>query len=167
MACNKLTGFTQDSCLSNIGGIKRVWLAEYVDGAAETATTSGITSVTGFTTGITWQEFPLKKNSAQATSEYQIGDGGSVFVQTTLEMNFNRQDANKRMAMVSLAGNELIAVYEDANGNRWFLGKDNPVSISAGGGETGTQKTDVNKYSVSLQIDIKLFIWEKLGKKIV
>ena len=153
MACNKLTGFTQDSCLGNIGGIKRVWLAEYVDGAAETATTSGITSVTGFTTGITWQEFPLKKNSAQATSEYQIGDGGSVFVQTTLEMNFNRQDANKRMAMVSLAGNELMAVYEDANGNRWFLGKDNPVSISAGGGETGTQKTDVNKYSVSLQDD--------------
>lgn len=153
MACNKLTGFTQDSCLGNIGGIKRVWLAEYVDGAAETATTSGITSVTGFTTGITWQEFPLKKNSAQATSEYQIGDGGSVFVQTTLELNFNRQDANKRMAMVSLAGNELMAVYEDANGYRWFLGKDNPVSISAGGGETGTQKTDVNRYMVSLQDD--------------
>lgn len=153
MACNKLTGFTQDSCLSNIGGIKRVWLAEYVDGAAETATASGITSVTGFTTGITWQEFPLKKNSAQVTSEYQISDGGSVFVQSTLEMNFNRQDANKRMAMVSLAGNELMAVYEDANGNRWFLGKDNPVSLSAGGGETGTQKTDVNRYMVSLQDD--------------
>ena len=153
MACNKLTGFTQDSCLGSIGGIKRVWLAEYVDGAAETATTSGITSVTGFTTGITWQEFPLKKNSAQATSEYQIGDGGSVFVQTTLELNFNRQDANKRMAMVSLAGNELMAVYEDANGNRWFLGKDNPVSLSAGGAETGTQKTDINKYMVSLQDD--------------
>ena len=156
MACNKLTGFTQDSCLGNIGGIKRVWLAEYIDGAALTNTVTSadtIQSVTGFTSGITWEEFPLKKNSAQATSEYQIGDGGSVFVQTTLEMNFNRQDSAKRMAMVSLAGNELMAVYEDANGSKWFLGKDNPVSISAGGGETGTQKTDVNKYSVSLQDD--------------
>lgn len=153
MACGKLQGFTIDRCLSNIGGIKKVWLAEYIDKAATTGTTDSATTITAITSAATWEEFPLKKNSAQATSEYQVGDGGSVFVQTTLEMNFSRQDAYKRMAMVSLAGNELMAVYEDANGEKWFLGMDNPVSLNAGGGATGMQKTDLNQYTVSLVDD--------------
>jgi hypothetical protein len=104
-------------------------------------------------TDITWYEFPLKKNSASAESVYQVGDGGSVFCQTTLAMTFNKQDAVKRMAIQSLALNELYAIYEDANGNRWFLGKDNPVTLSEGGGATGQQKTDLNSYNVSLVDD--------------
>lgn len=162
MACGTLKSFTQDSCMGNIGGIKRVWLAEYdADDAIVTYTsdsgeTSGqtlISAVTFSDSAKTWHEFYLKKNSAQATSEYQVGDGGSVFCQTSLEMNFNRQDAAKRAAVQSLALNELFVIYEDANGKKWFLGKDNPVTLSAGGGETGTNKTDLNKYNVTLVDD--------------
>lgn len=158
MACGTLKSFTQDSCLGNIGGIKRVWLAEYdandtIVMSADTDGNSFVSAVTFSDSAKTWNEFYLKKNSAQATSEYQVGDGGSVFCQTTLELNFNRQDAAKRAAIQSLALNELFVIYEDANGYKWFLGKDNPVTLSAGGGETGTQKTDLNKYNVSLVDD--------------
>ena len=156
MACGQLKDFTLDSCSGNIGGIKRVWLAEYDNGnVISTGETDDVKSVTAVTlaSGITWHEFPLKKNSANAESAYQVGDGGSVFCQTTLTMNFNKQDAAKRMAIQSLALNELIAIYEDANGNRWFLGYDNPVTMSEGGGSTGQQKTDLNSYNVSLVDD--------------
>lgn len=156
MACGILKTFSQDTCIGNIGGVKRVWIAEYDNGnVISTGETDGVVSVTAVTlaSGITWQEFPLKKNSASVESAYQVGDGGSVFCQTTLAMTFNRQDAAKRMAIQSLALNEVIAIYEDANGNRWFLGKDNPVTLSEGGGSTGQQKTDLNSYNVSLVDD--------------
>jgi hypothetical protein len=156
MACGTLMDLTMDKCLGNIGGIKRVWLREY-DADAEFAISTGDTpTITGITfndTGATWHEFELKKNSASAESAYQVGDGGSVFCQTTLAMTFNRQDAGKRIAIQSLALNEVFAIYEDANGTRWFLGKDNPVTLSEGGGSTGQQKTDLNSYNVSLVDD--------------
>lgn len=158
MACGMLKDLTMDKCMGNIGGIKRVWLREYDSEADIDVDANGI--ITGFTayTGttaspITWHEFELKKNSASCESQYQVGDGGSVFCQSTLAMTFNRQDAAKRMAIQSLALNEVFAVYEDANGTRWFLGKDNPVTLSEGGGSTGQQKTDLNSYNVSLVDD--------------
>jgi hypothetical protein len=158
MACGQLKEFTFDSCSGNIGGIKRVWLAEYDPTYVISSTTvddiEQIVKVTNSGgTDIEWVEFQLKKNSANAESAYQVGDGGSVFCQTTLAMTFNKQDAGKRMAIQSLALNELYAIYEDANGNRWFLGKDNPVTLSEGGGSTGQQKTDLNSYNVSLVDD--------------
>lgn len=156
MACGTLKDLVMDKCLGNIGGIKRVWLREYDANATFAVTTGDTPTITGITfsdTGSTWHEFELKKNSASAESAYQVGDGGSVFCQTTLAMTFNRQDAAKRMAIQSLALNEVFAIYEDANGSRWFLGKDNPVTLSEGGGSTGTQKTDLNSYNVSLVDD--------------
>ena len=156
MACGTLKDLVMDKCLGNIGGIKRVWLREYDANATFEVTTGDTPTITGITfsdTGATWHEFELKKNSASAESAYQVGDGGSVFCQTTLAMTFNRQDAAKRMAIQSLALNEVFAIYEDANGSRWFLGKDNPVTLSEGGGSTGQQKTDLNSYNVSLVDD--------------
>lgn len=156
MACGTLKDLVMDKCLGNIGGIKRVWLREYDANATFEVTSGDTPTITGITfsdTGSTWHEFELKKNSASAESAYQVGDGGSVFCQTTLAMTFNRQDAAKRMAIQSLALNEVFAIYEDANGSRWFLGKDNPVTLSEGGGSTGTQKTDLNSYNVSLVDD--------------
>lgn len=157
MACGILKSLTQDSCTSNIGGVKRVLLAEYDKGnVIATGTTDGADSVTSITlanSGITWHEFILKKNSASVESAFQVGDGGSVFCQTTLAMTFNKQDAAKRMAVQSLALNEVIALYQDANGNWFFLGYDNPVTLSEGGGSTGQNKTDLNSYNVSLVDD--------------
>lgn len=154
MACNQLSGLTMASCQGNIGGIKRVWLAEYDPNIELQFSGETGKEITGFTGGsLEWKEFQLKKNSASAESAYQVGDGGSVFCQTTLAMTFNRQDAAKRAAIQALALNELFAIYEDANGERWFLGADNPVTLSEGGGSTGQQKTDLNAYNVTLVDD--------------
>jgi hypothetical protein len=37
------------------------------------------------------------------------------------------------------------------NGKYWFLGKDEPVSASAGDGNTGTARSDGNRYTLTLQ----------------
>lgn len=151
MACNTIKSFDMDMCVSNLGGVKNIWLANYVEDAA-TIATSGDTegTVTAFASGVTWQKYPMRKNVASMTSTLNVGDEGSSYVSTEISMVFSRMDTPKRLAVVALAIGECMALVEDANGNLWFCGKDNPLGCTAGTGETGTAKGDPNHYTVVL-----------------
>ena len=152
--CNTLVGFSYDRCEPNLGGVQKVWLANWEEGAVTVDTSTGDTNgvITAITTssGNTWIEFPMRKNVASMTSNLQVGDEGGVYVQTDLAMVFSKMETSKRLSMVSLATGEIMAIVKDANGLYWFLGKDNPLLASAGAGETGTQKSDPNHYTVTL-----------------
>jgi hypothetical protein len=151
MACNTIKSFTYDSCVSNLGGIKKVWLSNYVENAATIAESGDTESViTGFSAGAKWIEYPFRKNTASLTSTLNVGDEGSSYVSSELSLVFSRMDTPKRLAVVALALGECMAVVEDSNGIRWFLGKDNPITCTAGTGETGTAKGDANHYTVTL-----------------
>lgn len=153
MNCNTLVGFTYDRCQPNLGGVQKVWLANWEEGAATVAasgdTKDMINNIT-LSSGNTWIEFPMRKNVASMTSNLQVGDEGGVYVQTDLSMVFSKMETSKRLSMVSLATGEIMAIVKDANGLYWFLGKDNPLLASAGAGETGTGKADPNHYTVTL-----------------
>lgn len=159
-SCANIKQFSYDACEGNIGGVKKVWLANYVDGAvayeqdSSTASTAGV--ITGFTSGassVTWYEYNFRKNTASMTSTLNVNDNGSSYVSTELNMIFSRMAADKRAAVVALVLSDAMAIVEDCNGARWFLGETNPVNVSAGTGETGQQKADNNAYSVTLTDD--------------
>ena len=57
----------------------------------------------------------------------------------------------KRIEMEALAMNDLAVIVKDANGKYWYFGYDEPVSASAGDGQTGTARGDSNRYSITLQ----------------
>lgn len=160
--CNNITGFTYDSCESNMGGIKKVWLANYVENAAtvdaSTAATNG--SITAFTSGISWTEFPMRKNVASMTSTLNVAEEGGSYVTTELNMVFSKMNTNKRIAMVALAQSEAMAIVKDSNNKYWFLGKDSPITVSAGTGETGTAKADPNHYTVTLTDESEEYPYE-------
>jgi hypothetical protein len=46
---------------------------------------------------------------------------------------------------------DLAVIVKDANGKYWYLGKDEPVNASAGDGQTGTNRGDANRYTLTLQ----------------
>lgn len=152
MACNTITSFELNSCESNLGGIKNVWLADYVEDAAQMqkGTDEQDESVTGFTESINWVHFPMRKNVASMTSTLTTSTEGGVFVTTELAMVFSKMETAKRMAVMALALGEAMALVEDSNGKLWFLGKDAPLTATAGTGETGTAKGDRNAYTVTL-----------------
>ena len=154
-ACNTIKQFTLDRCESNLGGIKKVWLANYVENAAQVGDSTGVTEsvITGFTSGVTWFEYEMRKNTASLTSTLNVGDEGGAYVTSELAMVFSKMDTPKRLAMVALAKGECMAIVKDANNKYWFLGMDNPVTTSAGTGETGTAKADPNHYTVTLVDD--------------
>ena len=161
MSCANIKNFTYDACQGNIGGVKKVWVANYVDNAAvvaESGDTEGI--ITGFTSAVTtgsFYEFQFRKNTASMTSTLNVNDNGSSYVSTELSLVFSRMDADKRAAIMSLVLSDAMVVVEDCNGIMWFLGQENPVNVSAGTGETGTAKADNNAYSVTLTDDNTVF----------
>ena len=85
------------------------------------------------------------------TKEVTVNENGSTYVTTSLNLVFARMDAAKRLEMNALAQADLVALVKDANGIVWFLGYDDAVTMSAGGGETGTARGDNNSYTTTLQ----------------
>lgn len=159
-SCANIKQFSYDACEGNIGGVKKVWISNYVDNAVsyvgddETGSTAGV--ITGFTSAgsaTTWYEYKFRKNTASMTSTLNVNDNGSSYVSTELSMVFSKMKADKRAAIVALVLSDAMCIVEDCNGIRWFLGEMNPVNVSAGTGETGTAKADNNAYNLTLTDD--------------
>lgn len=161
MACNSIKQFTYDACQANLGGIKNVWLANYEEGVATignveltdgdaTITLEDVVTAITLKTDNSFIHYPMRKNVASMTSTLNTSTEGAIYVSTELAMVFSKMETQKRLAVVALALGEAMAIVEDSNGKYWFLGKDAPLTATAGTGETGTAKGDRNAYTVTL-----------------
>lgn len=136
------------SCDASKGGIVEVLISKYVEDAA---TVSGDV-VTAIASGATWYRYSFKKNTGSMTSTLNVDDANGInYVSTDLVLQFNKMDTAKRLEMKALSLDDLMVIVKDANGMRWFLGKDEPVSASAGTGQTGQARSDGNFYQITLQ----------------
>lgn len=151
MACNQtISGIVQD-CLTSKGGVAEVYLANYDDVTGVTVTDGKIAAIT-MATGAKFKRFYFRPGTSSMTSTLNIDNAAGVnFVQTLLTMLFSRMETTKRVEMSALAVNDLRAIVKDANGVYWLLGEEEPVIANAGGGQTGTAKTDSNRYSITLE----------------
>lgn len=159
--CANIRNFSYDACQGNIGGVKKVYIANYADNAVEfypdSATTDTAGVISAVTTAATFYEYQFRKNTASMTSTLNVNDNGSSYVTTELSLVFSRMQADKRAAITALVLSDAMVIVEDCNGTKWFLGEENPVNVSAGGGETGTAKADNNQYTLTLTDDSTTF----------
>ena len=158
MACQTITKLEYDLCQNNLGGIKNIWLANYVENAATVVENAN--EVSDFISGVKWFKYPIRKGTASMTSTYNTSTDGASYVSTELSLVFTRMETQKRVAMTSFALAEAMAVVEDSNGKYWFLGKDAPITLTAGGGETGTAKGDRNAYTATFTDESLTFPYE-------
>ena len=151
MACSQtLSGISRD-CSPNMGGVAEVYIANFADVSAVTETSDKITAITMNSTA-KFKTYKFNPNTSSLSSNYQVNqENGTVFVQSDLQLVFNRMDTAKRIEISALAQGELAVIVKDANGAYWYLGQFNPVVISAGDGLTGTARADRNGYSITLQ----------------
>lgn len=158
MACNTIKSVNFNICDTSVGGITKLLLANISDvsattvGTASTLSDEGITTITMNGTA-KFQEFTVKKNLSSFTSTLTTSDNGSSYISTTISYIMPKMDAAKRAAMQALIMSEAVAIVKDANGKYWFIGdveRDAPLTNTAGTGETGTQRSDSNQFSVEL-----------------
>ena len=156
MECNSITlkGIVRD-CNPNMGGIQKVWMILKSDITNDPTPEQGMDKITELTVAEgegKVNAFNFRKGAASMTSNLQKDDtNGSYFWLTDLVMNFQRMETSKRAAIMALTLAEACAIVQDANGIYWFLGLNEYLGATAGTAETGTAKTDANKYSITLQ----------------
>ena len=151
MACNQaISGLVQD-CATSKGGVAEVYLANYDDVSAITVTDGQVTGIT-MAPGKKFKRYYFRPGTSSMTSTLNLDVAAGVnFVQTLLNMLFSRMETTKRIEMSALAVNDLRGIVKDSNGVYWLLGEEEPMIASAGDGQTGTAKTDANRYSISLE----------------
>lgn len=148
MACVTLNNGIERDCNTSMGGVKAIWLADYSDAKSSISASSGQCSITSASG---WYRYNTRKNVSSMTSTFNIDEANGVnYVSTELNLVLSRMDATKRETINVLRQAEVYAVVLDNNGNGWALGMDNPVTITAGTGQTGTAVGDGNNYSLTL-----------------
>lgn len=152
MACSQTLNGIAASCETNVGGIREVYMANYDDVTAieVDATTNMIDTIT-MSGNAKFKKYLFKKNTSSMTSTLNVDPANGVnFVQTDLSLVFAKQETVKRMEVAKLSLGELRVIVLDANGKYWFLGQEEFVSATAGTSETGVNRTDGNRYTITL-----------------
>ena len=144
-------------CTTSQGGIKAVWIADYNDVTASTVSDM-IDTIEGLDK---FKKFEFRRGTSTMTHTLTADETTGVnYVTTELSLVFTRMDTQKRIEMAALSVGQLAAIVLDSNGVYWFLGSDDYVSASAGGGETGTAKGDRNAYTITLKTESATYPYE-------
>lgn len=150
MGCSQTLAGIAASCESNKGGISIVYIANFSDVESVTAETDKITAIT-MNAQAKFKAYNFRKGTGSMTSTLNVDPANGInFVQTDLVLQFAKQDTAKRIEMTALSLGELAVIVKDSNGTYWYLGKDEFVSATAGGANTGTARTDGNNYTLTL-----------------
>lgn len=145
-----LSGLSKD-CAANMGGILEVLIANSADVTGVTVA-DGVISTISMATTAKFKRYTFAKNTGSLTSTYTIDPASGVkYVTSELVLQFNRMQTQARVEITALALGDLVCIVKDANGKYWYLGKDEPVNASASDGQTGTARSDANRYTITLQ----------------
>ena len=152
MSCSQLLNGIAADCQTNVGGVREVYIANYGDvTTVEVDETSNMIKTITMADTAKFKKYAFKKNTSSMTSTLNVDPANGVnFVQTDLALVFAKQETVKRMEIAKLSLGELRVIVLDANGKYWFLGQEEFVSATAGTAETGVNRTDGNKYTITL-----------------
>lgn len=152
MACSQVLNGIAADCQTNVGGVREVYIANYGDVTTiEVDDSSNMIKTITMADSAKFKKYAFKKNTSSMTSTLNVDPANGVnFVQTDLTVVFAKQETVKRMEIAKLSLGELRVIVLDANGKYWFLGQEEFVSATSGSAETGTNRSDGNRYSIVL-----------------
>lgn len=146
MACTTLTSITK-SCSNNQGGIFSVYIND-TDNVIITASAS-THQITSATASPKFTTFEFNRNVGSVTVEPKIDlINGSTYYETKVTLIFTRREAAKSRALQILGEGQrfLEIIFLDANGIYWYV---DHAQLDGGSEETGTQRADGSKYTVT------------------
>lgn len=169
--CNQTLAGIQLDCTNSMGGIKRVYIANYGDVESVTVGADGEISAITMVDSAKFKPYQFRKQTGSMTSTLNVDETtGLNYVSTELSLVFTKQETAKRLEIAALSIGQLAVIVEDCNGKFTYLGKDDYVSASAGGAQTGTSKGDQNSYTLTLKdesISYPHFIADEAVKAVI
>lgn len=170
--CNQTLGGITLDCTNSLGGIRRVFIANYGDVTNVEVGDGDVIGVENITMSgdAKFKSYQFRKQTGSMTSTLTVDETAGInYVSTELSLVFTKMETPKRIEMAAIAIGQLAVIVEDSNGKYWYLGYDDYVSASAGGANTGTAKGDQNAYTLTLKDESTTYpfeITEEAVKKI-
>ena len=151
MGCAKtLTGMGLD-CRESVGGIKEVYILGDRSEATVTVVADAITTITLAAGSDKFLPYKFRKQTGSMVSTINTSEeNGTTFVQTDVTLVFHKMEAKKRLEISALMVGDCAMLVKDGNDKYWYLGYDEPVTLTAGTAGTGTAKGDKNGYVLTL-----------------
>ena len=149
MACNvTLMGIALD-CVTNLSGIKAIYLANDASVGNVTVSEEQITAIDA-SAGTFYEYIPAKNTGSLTKTLTKNESTGVMYYTNEVVAQFNKMETKKRTELSNIDRGRFKAVVLDSNGKYWFLGYDNYVSASAVTGQTGAGLDDGNFYTLTL-----------------
>lgn len=149
MACNvTLTGIALD-CVTNLSGIKAIYLANDASVGDVTVAEEQITAIDA-SAGTFYEYIPAKNTGSLTKTLTKDESTGVMYYTNEVVAQFNKMETKKRTELSNIDRGQFKAIVLDSNGKYWFLGYDNYVSASAVTGQTGAGLDDGNFYTLTL-----------------
>ena len=153
MGCAKTLAGLDVDCRESVGGIKEVYILgdrkEVKVNLSEDST--AITSITLDADSGKFKPYKFRKQTGSMVSTINTSEeNGTTFVQTDVTLVFHKMEAKKRLEISALMVGDCAMLVKDGNNKYWYLGYDEPVTMTAGTAATGTAKGDKNGYDLTL-----------------
>lgn len=151
MACTSatLTGIALDC--GNVGGIKKLYVANVADVSTIAYGADGEVTAMTMASGKTFKSYSFRKGNASFTVNGVKDDkNGTYFATTEISAQFNKMEKSKRTEIVELVKANAYVIVKDNNDTYWFVGKDSYVSLTTGAGQSGATMAEGNFYNIVL-----------------
>ena len=156
MACGSLTYGFDYECNDGIGGIKpgSIIITQW-DGVTAHTVVSG--EVTAITAG-TWYRYQVRKFIAgDTTNGVNDPKQGTVSFTSNLVFTLFNMSNSKNVNLELLASKPLAVIYQDSNDIYHVLGITNGAEAVTLDRQSGTEKQDMNGYTITIMSEEKVF----------
>ena len=164
-----LSTIAQD-CRPNLSGIKKIAVANYVEGAFS-KDDANPNMVTLEHTEVKWTVYIPAKNTGSLTKTLTKNEQTGVLYYTNeVAATFNHMDGDNGAAVDLLGQGRLMVVVQDKNEMNWVLGVDDWVSVSGITGQTGAAADDGNNWQITFTevsshaaYNTATFVWDPVS----
>lgn len=138
MACSITSGRAR-FCCSQVGGIKKVFLASFGDAGNDkivsvtASPTTGIVSDIDADSGqVEFFEFDLDRQLSSFNQTIVTGAGGSVAYQQDFELHMSNDSEKSWALMQQIVESQMTVIVQDNNGVYYLCGVENGIECSGG-----------------------------------
>lgn len=152
MACLGTLKGINSSCEGNIGGIQRVYIADFdeINVTPDYATCS-VSAITGTSASTKFYTYVLENEVGSATSTLTKGSGGVHYYTHEINVQFSKMDPDKSLELMAISKGQVAAVTLDNNGKYWYYGADRYISGEDTVAQSGQGFDDLNGYTSVLR----------------
>ena len=146
MACTLTLTGRGVGCKDALGGIKRIYVAEWSDGLWDPIVAGVVADVTEATTFFTYD---MTRGSGSLTQTITSDlAAGTVFFDQVCSVTFNKAAATDIAEISNLVKGRMAVLVQDNNDNWFVVGHKNGVEVSGGTAQTGTAAGDQNGFTL-------------------